>query len=404
MGFASCLPRAQPRAVGRRDPCVKRATRREVMLPVALVVLAVQVIGCSDDGESDSASTYYFVTHGPTTDVGFWGDVLGGATATATQLGVGLVALHPAVETTGEALNSLMRQAVEAEPTGIVGTLWGDGMTAIIRDANQRNVPVAAVNVYPDPAEYAASPGGDVSAAASESEALFVLYSGQNDAVAAVDVTDGMVCHASTGTLINSAGECADGETRAAAWSQLQSNGAIVGVCIVHQEAASVLTRCATFRERLTQHYGLASTAVYEISWDESVAGAGKAAIEAFFAGLDTATVATILVLSNGPGGAAPYMAAAIDQATVDMITVGTFDTSDTICAALQNGRIAFASSQGQKVQGAAALEYLHQYVTGGVLPESGRNPGGADEPRWTRSEDGYPWFKTGPDLLSRCP
>jgi len=372
----------------------RRGCRRWLLSGIALGLCA-----CGDDGNTQPRETYYLVSHGPTTDVGFWGEVFDAAEAVATRLGVDIEPLHPAVETTGAELNALMRQAVDARPAGIIATIWGDGMPAEVMRANQADIPVAAINVYPDVADY-----GPVAldGTAPPGKAGFLLYSGQNDADAADEVARSLVCLGGAGAMYTD-GSCG-GTSVADAWTALTNGATVRAVCIIHQQSAGVLTRCEAMKAVMNE-VGLPAAQYEEITWNEAVPDAGKTAVQAYFADPARADVDHFLVMSNGPNGAAAYLAADIAADVEAKIVIGTFDTSDAICDALTSGALRFASSQGHRDQAAMALAYLHHYVHGDrTLPEPGKAPDGSDDARWTTSADNYRWYKTGPQLLTQCP
>jgi ABC-type sugar transport system substrate-binding protein len=365
----------------------------------ALVAITLVATACGDSRPSSSHEVYFLVTHGPTTDIGFWGEVLAGADETAGALGVTVEPLHPVVASSGAELDEQMQRAVDADPAGIIATVWGDGMADRVRAANAAAIPVAAINVYPDPTQYAMlGPDG----AAPDGKAGFILYAGQNDALAAVDVADALVCRAGAGQGF-AGGRC-DTATVADAWTALAAGHTVRAVCIIHQQSAGVLTRCQAMEATLVA-LGLPDGAFDRIRWSESVPGAGPQAITAYFAAPAQAGVDRFLVLSNGHNGLAAYVGAGLDASVKARVTLGTFDVSDLICHELDLGEAVFASVQGPRDQARMALGYLYDYVHDqGALPAAGKAPDGSDDPSWTTSPDGYRWYRTGPQLITRCP
>lgn len=334
---------------------------------------------------------YFMVTHGPTTDAGFWGDVLLGTLDKARELGVEVIPLHPAVEASGALLNEQMLQAINVNPPGIIATIWGEGMPDTVKVANAQGIPIAAINVYPDPSVFGEGAG----------KAHFLLYAGQNDGLAAVDVTHGIICSTVDKKLIN---DMCEEQSVHDTFVQISSDKKLRAVCIVHQQSAGVLTRCAAMKQTMLTEFGMSESEYHEISWDEATPGAGVQAINDYFNDALLADVDHFLVMANGPNGIEPYLAADLPDPVKAKVVLGTFDTSPAICASLTNATIRFASAQGHQDQGKMALDYLHYYVENGVLPPAGKDPRGQDDPRWIVSPDGFHWYKTGPQLLyERC-
>jgi len=333
---------------------------------------------------------YFMVTHGPTTDVGFWGEVFSETQAMATQLNVNVVALHPVIETSGDLLNEQMQQAINAQPPGIIATIWGDGMPEIVKQANAHGIPIAAINVYPDPEFFGVG------------KAEFLFYSGQNDVLAAVDVTLGLICSAVGQRMEN--GSCENAQPQDIL-DHLTATQQVRAVCIIHQQSAGVLSRCESMRKTLVEDMNLPASSYSAITWDEATPGAGIVAISTYFDDPSIADVDLFLVMATGNNGIEPFLAAELSAGIKSKIKLVSFDTTEVICNALFSGDIIFASGQGHREQGKKALELLHFYVTQGFLPEAGIDVNGEIDNNWIISPDGYPWYKTGPVLFyGACP
>ncbi|MCO7226996.1 substrate-binding domain-containing protein [Pleionea sp. CnH1-48] len=361
-----------------------------------LVVLTVLLASCSvDDNDigvntGDSKFVYFIVTHGPTTDVGFWGDVFDGTLEKADELDVDVIPLHPVIESSGELLNQQMSQAVQATPPGIIGTIWGDGMAAVVEQANQLNIPVAAINVYPDPSEFGTG------------KAEFLLYSGQNDIIAGIDGSHALIC-SSIGERLNN-GTCA-GEDPQQVFDTLRESENIAIVCVIHQQSGGVISRCNAVRDLFVSQYNIPAEDFNIVTWDESIPGASVQAFNDFFNDNAQSVYDRFLMMASGPTTVDSYRAATINQSIRDKVVIGAFNTSASVCQALANGEIAYTSGQGQKQQGKKALDYLHYFVLNGSLPPEGMGTDGMPDANWTISPDGYRWYKTGPTIFyDQCP
>ncbi|WP_144394525.1 hypothetical protein [Pleionea sediminis] len=362
---------------------------------IRMTFLLLLIFSCSvsDDirfEENERQYVYFMVTHGPTTDVGFWGDVFEGTQEKADELNVDVIPLHPIIESSGELLNAQMEQAILADPPGILATIWGDGMPEVVQAANSASIPVAAINVYPDPEFF--GPG----------KAEFLFYSGQNDSIVGIDGSNAIICASEGERLIN--GLC-NGISPESIYDSIVESEQIAVVCIIHQQSGGVISRCNAAQNLFINDYGHSQNDFYTISWDESVPGSSVEAIETFFNQSAIANYHRLFIMANGPVTIDAYNTATIPQVTRDKATIGTFNTSSSICTALLEGEVAYASSQGQDFQGKMALDYLHYYILHGDLPPEGVAPDGSTDERWTVSPDGYPWYKTGPTLYyDACP
>jgi len=362
---------------------------RKWIVFIASVLTSVFISSCNVD-DRDIKQTqinqdfvYYLVTHGPSTDAGFWGDVLTEARQKAEQLGVGLVPLHPAQESSGEQLNAQLRQAIMANPPGIIATVWGEGMQQVIIEANMANIPVAAINVYPTPEEYATG------------EANLLLYAGQNDYLAAKDVVSALICGALD---LKYEQQSCEGLSVTEAFERLQAQESLHTVCLIPQQSGGILSRCQAMRDMLLDELLLSSDQFTELVWNEAIVGEGATAIKEFVDSHPSTT--KFLILSQGHSATSSYVGAELPSEQADKIVFGTFDLSSLICEALVEGTVLFASDQGHKLQGKMALDYLHFFVLNGYLPEAGKAVTGENDERWQVSPDGFPWYKTGPNLL----
>jgi ABC-type sugar transport system substrate-binding protein len=363
------------------------------MRRMSLGVLAlIAALGCNPSGSGSGKQQFYLVTHGRSTDSGFWGSVFRPAEEKAAELGVELIPLHPATETTGEALNVLVDQALAAKPAGIIATVWGEGMESRIRAANAAKIPVVTINVFPDSKVYGRPGNG--------TRAELLMYVGQQDYDAALTGTRALICKAGANELLDGS-KCAT-KTVEEAFAAVKAKGPVVASCLLFEQTPGVLARCAAMSTVLT---ALDPTlTVTKVEWDGTKTGEGETAIRAYFNQTAVKAATTALVLATGEIAVAPYAASDLGTAVESKVKMMAFDLGGPVCGMLGNGRLTFAIGQGEKDQATQSLVYLHHYLKEGKLPEPGKTPAGGSDPRWARSDDGLPWFKTGPAIVEKCP
>ena len=359
---------------------------------VQLVSLA-SVVSCLIGCEPPPApkKKFYMVTHGASTNQGFWGNVLTGANEEAQDAGVTLIPLHPATEVTGEQLDILMDQAIAAKPDGILATIWGDGMTQRVAAANAAGIPVAAINVYPDSTAYSATGAGG--------KAKFVLYSGQQDYDAATATTDALICSASgAGTLTGD--HC--GTTTLAAAYTLAKVGSLAVAVFKNESSGGVNARQQAMIDRIRVLD--ASATVDVVEWDRNLPGDDNAKISAFFALPRVSGAAHVIVMSASADAIVPlaaYLAAHASATTT--LAAGVFDKPTNACTGFTAGWLKFWVDQNESDQGRKALRYLNTFIKTGALPAAGKDTQGTDDAAWTTSVDGYPWYRTGPRFHPSC-
>ena len=82
---------------------------------------------------------------------------------------------------------------------------------------------------------------------------------------------------------------------------------------------------------------------------------------------------ATDGVLTLGPGGAAPALAALRESGKLGKIAVGTFDLTPEVLAAVRDGQLLFAIDQQPYLQGYLAVVLLVKYLDTKAMPGGGQ-------------------------------
>ncbi|MGH2417107.1 MAG: substrate-binding domain-containing protein, partial [Candidatus Limnocylindria bacterium] len=131
-----------------------------------------------------------------------------------------------------------------------------------------------------------------------------------------------------------------------------------------NQEVGNVALdlRCQGFAEGL----GGIPSEVVEVDLTDP-AGA-QAAVEAALASDDTIDG----ILTLGPTGADPTLAALDAAGLTDSVQMATFDLSESVLTALDAGQMLFAIDQQQYLQGYLGVLIVTQYAQYGLLPGGG--------------------------------
>lgn len=254
------------------------------------------------------------VTHGSAADP-FWSVVKNGVDQAAADMGV-TVEYHAPEIFDMVRMAFLIRAAVAARPAGLVVSIPDpDALGTPIREAVAAGIPVISINT-----------GSDVRA-----ELGALLHVGQEEYFAGLGAGERMK---------------AAGVTRA--------------VCINHEVGNIALDqRCEGFRDGLG-----GEVTVLGVHGDFT---AIRSSVETHLA--RSPDVEGILTL--GPMGSEPTLAALIERGMIGEVVFGTFDLSPAILDALHAGQMSFAIDQQQFLQGYLPIVFLTQYIRYGLLPAS---------------------------------
>jgi simple sugar transport system substrate-binding protein len=294
----------------------------------ALVALGLVLAACGaqapspapDDGDGDGTATgrdlrIVVVTHGQATDP-FWSVVANGVNQARDDLGI-TVEYNAPTEFDMPAMAQLIDTAVASEPDGLVVSIPdADALGASIQAAVNAGIPVVSINS-----------GSDVYAGLG-----ILTHVGQTEFEAGVGAGERMAAAGVTNTI-----------------------------CI-NQEVGNVALdlRCDGFAQ------GLGDIPSEVIAVDLNDPAGAQAAIEAALSADDSIDG----VLTLGPTGADPALAA-VEGAGRD-VQLATFDLSENVLTALDEGRMLFAIDQQQYLQGYLGVLIVTQFAQYGLLPGGG--------------------------------
>ncbi len=299
---------------------------RNQKLMILFTALALVLAACGEQGGSpgedgdgggggDRDLTIHVVTHGQASDP-FWSVVANGVDQ--AEIDLGITVEYSAPETFDmPAMAQLIDTAVAAEPDGLVVSLPDvDALGPSIQAAVDAGIPVVSINS-----------GSDVY------ESVGILtHVGQTEFEAGVGAGERMAEAGVTNTIC------------------------------VNQEVGNVALdlRCEGFAEGLG---GVPSTVV---AVDLADPAGAQAAIEAALSADDTIDG----ILTLGPTGADPALAA-LEAAGSDA-QIATFDLSENVLTAIDEGRMLFAIDQQQYLQGYLGVLIVTQFAQYGLLPGGG--------------------------------
>jgi simple sugar transport system substrate-binding protein len=140
---------------------------------------------------------------------------------------------------------------------------------------------------------------------------------------------------------------------------RMKEAGVTKALC-VNQEVGNVAldTRCQGFTDGLEG----GSVEVLSVSMDPTEVGN---AIKAYL----SANPDTNGILTLGPTGAEPTLAALEETEMLDKVKFGTFDLSPGVLEAIDQGKMMFAIDQQQFLQGYLPIQLLRLYNLYGVMP-----------------------------------
>lgn len=258
------------------------------------------------------------VTHGQASDP-FWGVVANGVNQARDDLGITVE--YNAPETFDMvAMAQLIDTAVASEPDGLVVSLPDpDALGDAIEAAVAAGIPVVSINSGVD--AYA-----DLGLLTHVGQTEFIAGQGAGQRMAEAGVTNTI---------------CVNQEVGNAALDQ----------------------RCEGFADGL----GGIPSAVVEVDLADP-AGA-QAAIEAALSSDDTIDG----ILTLGPTGADPALAALESAGLTGEVQIATFDLSENVLNAINDGDMLFAIDQQQYLQGYLGVLIVTQYAQYGLLPGGGQ-------------------------------
>lgn len=273
--------------------------------------------GGGDGGGSSRDLRIVVVTHGQASDP-FWSVVANGVNQARDDLGIEVE--YNAPETFDMvAMSQLIDTAVASEPDGLVVSIPdADALGDSIRAAVEAGIPVVSINS-----------GSDV-----YKDLGILTHVGQTEFEAGIGAGERMAAAGVTNTIC------------------------------VNQEVGNVALdlRCQGFAEGL----GGVPSEVVAVNLTDP-AGA-QAAVEAALASDDTIDG----ILTLGPTGADPALAALEASGRAGSVQIATFDLSENVLSALSDGTMLFAIDQQQYLQGYLGVLIVTQFAQYGLLPGGG--------------------------------
>ena len=290
-------------------------------LPVLslLVLLALVVGACGEEEKSEQGGvaredvSIQVVTHGQAADP-FWSVVKNGVDTAADDLGVSVEYRAPE-RFDIPAMRRLIDAAVAREPDGLAVSIPDpDALTSSIREAVDAGIPVVSLNS-----------GDDVS-----DEVGALAHVGQSERLAGVQ-----------------------------AGQRMRQEGVRNALCINQEVGNAALDlRCEGFREGLR---GEVEVLAVDLADPTSAQSRVSSALET------RGDVDGILTL--GPTGADPTIAALRESGRLGDITVATFDLSPNALRAVRDGDLLFAIDQQQFLQGYLPVQMLTHFAQLGLAP-----------------------------------
>jgi simple sugar transport system substrate-binding protein len=272
------------------------------------------------EGEARSGVRIVMVSHGQTSDP-FWSVVANGADDAARELGVRLEYQSP----TGfdmVRMSQLIDAAVASRPSAMaISVPDPDALGPSIKAAVAAGIPALSVN------------SGD-----EAWERLgFLGHIGQTEY-----------------------------EAGRAAGERLAAGGARRVLCVNHEVGnVSLDTRCRGLGDGLTKGGATMQVLGVALADPEDATQRIRGALAR-----DTRVDG---MLTLGPGGAAPALAALRESGMFGRIAVGTFDLTPEVLAAVRDGRLLFAIDQQPYLQGYLSIVFLTKYLETRAMPGGGQ-------------------------------
>jgi simple sugar transport system substrate-binding protein len=282
------------------------------LLAAALMLLGLGAIASTAVAQDDAGRDLRFVvvSHGQASDP-FWSVVQNGVNQAAEDLGVEVE--YQAPDTFDMvAMAQLIDAAVASEPDGLVVSIPdADALGDSIRAAVEAGIPVISMNSGSDVAE----------------EFGLLTHVGQTEYEAGLG-----------------------------AGQRMGEAGVTTGLC-VNQEVgnAALDERCRGFTDGLAESGG--TVEILEIDLNNPTEAQSR--IEAAISGNEAING----VLTLGPTGAAPALAALEAAGAGDRVQLATFDLSPEVLEAIRDGNMLFAIDQQQYLQGYLPIVLLTLYA-----------------------------------------
>jgi simple sugar transport system substrate-binding protein len=289
------------------------------LLVVVLAAIALVATGCGKKNKSEAGGvkrkdiSIQVVTHGQASDP-FWSVVKNGVDTAAKDEGVDVTYRSPEKFDIVK-MKQLLDSAIASKPDGLAlsipdASALGPG----IRKAVKQGIPVVTLNS-----------GGDVS------QKLGALtHVGQSEELAGVE-----------------------------AGKRMKAAGVTSALCVNQEVGNSALDlRCAGFKKGLGAKVTVLGVDLADPTGSRSrVENALKSR-----SGLNG-------VLTLGPTGADPTLAALKKSGKFGKIKMATFDLSPSVISAVKSGDLLFAIDQQQYLQGYLPVVFLTQYAQLGLTP-----------------------------------
>ena len=306
---------------------MNRATKPGLAAAVVVGLLACGGGGGAEaGGEARGGGTdrgevrIVMVSHGQTSDP-FWSVVANGAADAARELGVRLEYQAP-TSFDMVRLSQLIDAAVASRPSALaISVPDPDALAASVKAAVAAGIPALSVN------------SGD----AAWERLGFLGHIGQTEY-----------------------------ESGVAAGERLAGGGAKRVLCVNHEVGnVSLDTRCRGLSDGLAKHGARMEVLGVSLADPEDASQRIRSALGRD-AGIDG-------MLTLGPGGAAPALAALRESGRLGRIAVGTFDLTPEVLAAVRDGQLLFAIDQQPYLQGYLSVVLLTKYLETRAMPGGGQ-------------------------------
>jgi simple sugar transport system substrate-binding protein len=268
---------------------------------------------------ADEEIRIVFVTHGQSSDP-FWSVVINGAGDAAADLGVA-VEYHAPLRFDMVEMSDRIAATVASRPDGLVVSIPdAAALNAAIRDAIDTGIPVVSINS-----------GGDV-----YRDLGVLAHIGQTEYEAGYE-----------------------------SGVRLARAGVRQALCVNHEVGNTALDeRCKGFRDALEERRAVAYALVVNLADPDDT--------QQRIAGAITTGPAIDGILTLGPNGAAPALAALRQTGKIREVALATFDLSPEVLEAIRDGEMNFAVDQQQYLQGYLPVVFLVKYLETGTIPGGG--------------------------------